>query len=38
MFEPGAPLDTIYFPQSGLISLLVIHKEWQRHQSLHYRT
>jgi CRP-like cAMP-binding protein len=24
MFEPGAPLDTIYFPQTGLISLLVL--------------
>ena len=24
MFEPGAPLDTIYFPQTGLISLLVV--------------
>jgi CRP-like cAMP-binding protein len=24
IFEPGAPLDTIYFPQSGLISLLVV--------------
>ena len=24
MFEPGAPLDTIYFPQSGLISLMIV--------------
>jgi CRP-like cAMP-binding protein len=24
IFEPGAPLDTIYFPQSGLISLMVV--------------
>lgn len=24
MFEPGAPLDTIYFPQTGLISLLIL--------------
>lgn len=24
IFEPGAPLDTIYFPQSGLVSLLVV--------------
>jgi CRP-like cAMP-binding protein len=24
LFEPGAPLDSIYFPQTGLISLLVL--------------
>jgi CRP-like cAMP-binding protein len=24
MFEPGAPLDTIYFPQTGLVSLLIL--------------
>lgn len=24
IFEPGAPLDTIYFPQTGLVSLLVV--------------
>jgi CRP-like cAMP-binding protein len=24
MFEPGALLDTIYFPQSGLVSLLIL--------------
>ena len=24
MFEAGAPLDTIYFPQTGLISLLIL--------------
>ena len=24
MFEPGAPLDIIYFPQTGLVSLLVV--------------
>jgi CRP-like cAMP-binding protein len=24
IYEPGAPVDTIYFPQSGLISLLVV--------------
>ena len=24
IFEPGAPLDTIYFPQSGLISLVIV--------------
>jgi CRP-like cAMP-binding protein len=24
VFEPGAPLDKIYFPQSGLISLFVV--------------
>lgn len=23
MFEPGAPLDTIYFPQTGLASLMI---------------
>jgi CRP-like cAMP-binding protein len=27
MFEPGAPLDTIYFPQSGLISLVVVTRD-----------
>jgi len=26
IFEAGAPLDVIYFPQSGLISLLVVTK------------
>jgi CRP-like cAMP-binding protein len=24
IFEPGAPLDTIYFPQSGLVSHLIL--------------
>ena len=24
LFEPGAPLDEIYFPQSGMISLMVV--------------
>jgi len=24
IFEPGAPLDTIYFPQTGLVSLLIL--------------
>ena len=24
MFEPGAPLDTIYFPQTGVVSLLIL--------------
>lgn len=24
MYDPGAPLDTIYFPQSGLISLMIV--------------
>lgn len=24
MFEPGAPLDTIYFPQTGLVSLFAV--------------
>jgi len=27
IYEPGATLDTIYFPQGGLISLLVVTKE-----------
>jgi CRP-like cAMP-binding protein len=27
VFEPGAPLNQIYFPQSGLISLLIITKD-----------
>lgn len=24
LFEPGSPLDTIYFPQTGLVSLLIL--------------
>lgn len=27
LYEPGAPIDKIYFPQSGMISLLVVAKE-----------
>lgn len=27
LYEPGAPIDEIYFPQSGMISLLVVSKE-----------
>lgn len=27
IFEPGAPMDRVYFPQSGLISLLVITED-----------
>jgi CRP-like cAMP-binding protein len=26
LYEPGAPIDQIYFPQSGMISLLVVAK------------
>ena len=26
IFEPGAPIDTIYFPQSGVVSLLILTK------------
>jgi CRP-like cAMP-binding protein len=24
LYEPGAPIDEIYFPQTGMISLLVV--------------
>lgn len=27
LFEPGAPLDTVYFPHTGMISLLVLTRE-----------
>lgn len=27
IYEPGAPIDDIYFPQSGIISLLVVAKD-----------
>jgi CRP-like cAMP-binding protein len=27
IYEPGAPIDDIYFPQSGMISLLVVAKD-----------
>jgi len=27
LYEPGAPIDQIYFPQSGMISLLVVLKD-----------
>jgi CRP-like cAMP-binding protein len=27
IYEPGAPIDQIYFPQSGMISLLVVAKD-----------
>lgn len=27
LFEPGALLDTVYFPQTGMISLLILTKE-----------
>src|SRR5262245_9039909 len=27
IYEPGAPIDEIYFPQSGMISLLVVAKD-----------
>jgi len=27
LFEPGSPLDTIYFPHTGLISLLVLTRD-----------
>jgi CRP-like cAMP-binding protein len=27
LYEPGEPIDQIYFPQSGMISLLVVAKE-----------
>jgi CRP-like cAMP-binding protein len=29
IYEPGAPIDEIYFPQSGMISLLVVTKDGQ---------
>src|SRR5262249_59896453 len=27
IYEPGEPIDQIYFPQSGMISLLVVAKD-----------
>ena len=27
LYEPGAPIDEIYFPQTGMISLLVVSKD-----------
>jgi len=27
IFEPGAPLDTVYFPQSGLVSLVIVMRD-----------
>jgi CRP-like cAMP-binding protein len=27
IYEPGAPIEEIYFPQSGIISLLVVSKD-----------
>src|SRR5262249_5082859 len=27
LYEPGQPIDQIYFPQSGMISLLVVAKD-----------
>lgn len=27
IYEPGAPIDKVYFPQSGMISLLVVSKD-----------
>src|SRR5262245_542100 len=29
IYEPGTPIDDIYFPQSGMISLMVVVDDWR---------